>query len=457
MPYASIIIPTFNRSATLPLAVASAQAQTVADIEIAIAGDGMTGECAETAQSLAGADARIVVHDRPKAPGRGYLNRHLPVMAARSERIFYLDDDDLMLPNHVEVLGTALDRADVVGSCAASVAFNGGIHCSLVNHGAEPFRSALEAQCYKGIYDTHLAHSRAAYVRAGEPWGMPDGTGVATLLSCLARERSLSWLSLPMVTALSFHGGARGRMSGAERRAELEPWAAELSHSSSRQFFESGHFDWYLYQCLLNIPPMADGTLAAYLGRLGVTIDGREQGDDGSAVDYPVQPHQRVELDQVFALARGETVHEQGLGALVLRLIYPVRNKSSAGKLIRSLRASLGDERALRLARNLEPKDALESELRDFLEASLLLAQKRPEAAQSLLRDCLSRPLLYPAQVHLLSSRVERSLGNLGLADEHEREAQRLNPKFGRVRAAVSAAAASDEKTKVPNGGSTPA
>jgi glycosyl transferase family 2 len=441
MPYATIIIPTFDRSETLPLAVESAQGQTVTDIEIVIVGDGASAASVEAARGLAGRDARIVVHEWPKAPGRGYANRHRAVLAARSERIFYLDDDDLMLPNHVETLGRALGSADIVDSCTASVAMNSEVQIALVNHAADPFRARLEVQGYKATFDTHLGHSRAAYLKAGGAWEHPKGDGVRTLLSALAQERSLSWSTVPVATALSFHGGSRWHMSGRERRAELEAWLAQLSRLSAPQIFAAAYLDWYLYQGLLHIPPEADDTLSAYLGRLGVAIaDEPPCTSDGAAIEYALEPAQRSALEQVFDLARGRATNEQGLGALVLRLIYPLRSKPAVGKLVRSLCASLGDERAMRLGQNLKPRDALEAELRDLLEASLHLALKRPEMAQALLHELCSRPLHYAAQVRLLCSKVEMALGNFAAAADQALEAQRLNPNLGRANVALAEA-----------------
>jgi glycosyltransferase involved in cell wall biosynthesis len=427
MPYATIIIPTFNRAETLPLAVESAQRQTVSDIEIAIVGDGPSRETADAARALAAQDARIVFHQLPKAPGRGFANRHIAVMATRSDRIFYLDDDDLMLPNHVEILGAALDEADVVDSCTASVALNGDVHIAMANYGADAFRSALALQQYKAFYDTHFAHSRRAYHSAGEPWGMPQRSGVRALVWSLAKS-DIRWSSLPVVTALSFHGGFRSGMTGAERRAELEKWSFRLPSMTSQQIFAAGYFDWYLYQCLIHIRPEADETLFSYLGRLGVALDRNEPVRSHSAVDYSLEPSQRRALLQVFDLVQARPLDEEELGAVVLRLIYPLRNRLFVGRLVRPLRASLGDIRANELVHTIEAKDALDVELRDYLEASLLLALKRPKMAQLLLNKLWCLSLQYPAEFHLLSSRVEMRLKNFAAAAEHAEEALRLNP-----------------------------
>src|SRR3954470_21801421 len=96
-PYASVILPTFNRSNTLPYAVASVQAQTESALDIVIVLDGATDGCREVAVAAALADDRIRVLDLPKAPGYGEENEDLAIRSALGERIFYIDDDDVWL------------------------------------------------------------------------------------------------------------------------------------------------------------------------------------------------------------------------------------------------------------------------------------------------------------------------------------------------------------------------
>jgi glycosyltransferase involved in cell wall biosynthesis len=124
VPYASVILPTFNRDATLPLALASVQAQSEASLEIILVLDGATAACREIACSSARSDPRIVVRDLPKAPRGTGCNIHLAVSEATADRIFYIDDDDLWLPIHVQA-----DRDVVFGDCggesAASQAVRG--------------------------------------------------------------------------------------------------------------------------------------------------------------------------------------------------------------------------------------------------------------------------------------------------------------------------------------------
>ena len=93
----SVIIPTYNRIATIAKAVDSVLAQSYPDIEIIIADDGSTdGTC----ESLAayGGQVRIV-----KQPNRGpSAARNLGVRASSGDILAFLDSDDLWLPEKIE-------------------------------------------------------------------------------------------------------------------------------------------------------------------------------------------------------------------------------------------------------------------------------------------------------------------------------------------------------------------
>ncbi|OYX59362.1 MAG: hypothetical protein B7Y93_00440, partial [Micrococcales bacterium 32-70-13] len=116
MSVATILIPTHDAADTVVDAVDSARRQTISDIEIMIVGDGVSPEYRNLIAQLAKADRRIVFLDLPKAPNRGERNRHSGVLAASSDVIVYLADDDLLLPRHTENMMQLLGDVDLCQS-----------------------------------------------------------------------------------------------------------------------------------------------------------------------------------------------------------------------------------------------------------------------------------------------------------------------------------------------------
>jgi hypothetical protein len=224
-PYATIIIPTFERAATLGASLRSAQRQTVTDIEILVVGDGCNDGCRSVALEVADGDQRVRFMDLAKAPMNGAANRDLAVREARADRIFYNDDDDLLLPHHVDVLGRGLDHADVVDTPVASVRADGRVDLGLHDMSDATTRRLLAEGSFKPVFDTHLAHRKAAYLKVGAPWAdSPDRRSVMHFLHGFASDTSVRWCTVQRITALSFHGARRTSMSPWQRRDEIERW-----------------------------------------------------------------------------------------------------------------------------------------------------------------------------------------------------------------------------------------
>lgn len=104
-PLLSIIIPTYNRPRLLPHAVKSALAQTLEDIEIEVI---VVDDASSCPIDLPKNDRLRVIH-LPKNRG-GSAARNIGAKVAKGRWISYLDDDDRLLPNMVQVSLEGLQR-----------------------------------------------------------------------------------------------------------------------------------------------------------------------------------------------------------------------------------------------------------------------------------------------------------------------------------------------------------
>lgn len=235
-PYASIVVPTFDRASTLAASIRSALRQTVQNIEVIICGDGATEDVRTIVHELERQDGRVRFLDFPKAPHRGAVNRHRAVEDARSERIFYNDDDDLLLPHHVETLGPELDHAGIVSTPVISVQTDGRISLGLEDSSHPLIRQLFVDDRYKGIFDTHIAHRKSSYRANDANWGdAADRRPVTHMLKGFAANPAVVWRNIHRITALSFHGACRTGMPAQERAGELARWTKEIETANATE------------------------------------------------------------------------------------------------------------------------------------------------------------------------------------------------------------------------------
>jgi hypothetical protein len=244
---ASVLVPTHNRAKTLRLAVASALAQTVSEVEVIIIGDGVTDEVRTTARALAKKDARVVFLDRPKTRYHGEEYRHEAIVAARSNAIFYLCDDDLFLPEHVENLLDLLRSSNFVQSLNGFIRPSGELtFVSAVLSRPETIALILRTDdaphYYNAVGITGTAHSRDFYLAVDRPWETtPPGRQPDHFQWCkMFDSPDLRASTSLRMTAISFPTSRdeRERWTEQERLAEMRRWAKIIAAPGGQKLID---------------------------------------------------------------------------------------------------------------------------------------------------------------------------------------------------------------------------
>lgn len=101
-PFASVLVPTYNRAHLLDGALTSLLGQTYDSYEVVVVSDGSTDDTAEIARGWAARDSRVRFVDAP----HGGLNsaRNAALAAARGDLLCFVDDDVVAPPGWLAAL-----------------------------------------------------------------------------------------------------------------------------------------------------------------------------------------------------------------------------------------------------------------------------------------------------------------------------------------------------------------
>lgn len=102
-PLVSIIMPTYNRRNVIGDAIDSCLTQTYTNIEIVICDDHSTDDTKDYIKKRMEEDARIRFCENPDGKKGANAARNTAIMAARGSLIVFLDTDDYLLPDSIEI------------------------------------------------------------------------------------------------------------------------------------------------------------------------------------------------------------------------------------------------------------------------------------------------------------------------------------------------------------------
>lgn len=99
MPAVTVVIPTWNRSNLVGVAISSALAQTFVDLEVVVVDDGSKDGTEATVRQFEDSRVRYLRHETRRG---GAAARNTGIESSRGRFIAFLDDDDEWLPEKIE-------------------------------------------------------------------------------------------------------------------------------------------------------------------------------------------------------------------------------------------------------------------------------------------------------------------------------------------------------------------
>lgn len=126
VPHVSVVIPMFNRVATIRRAVGSALAQSFRDIEVIVVDDASSDESVAAVTAIDDPRLRLVRRDKN---GGAAAARNAGVAASRGSLVAFLDSDDEWFPPKLEIQVTALEAAPAHAGVSCT-----GVEMHLLDH-----------------------------------------------------------------------------------------------------------------------------------------------------------------------------------------------------------------------------------------------------------------------------------------------------------------------------------
>lgn len=238
-PKVTIIVPTFNHGPTLNYSIDSALSQTLQDFEIFIIGDGVSAQARQVIKKLQKKDKRIRFFDFAKGPRLGEAYRHpLLLKEAKGEIICYLCDDDLWLPNHLEVIVKLLKDANFAHTLPLRINPDGSISTDVIDLKFSAFKEELLTGKNR-IPLSCAAHTMAFYKTLPYGWrttpmGIPTDLYMWRQILVAPNCKAVSGTTPTMMHLAS---PARVGWSLKSRVKELDIWSKRIKKAGFKEKF----------------------------------------------------------------------------------------------------------------------------------------------------------------------------------------------------------------------------
>ena len=294
---ASIILPTHKDPGTISYSIKSVLNQNYKNYELIIVLDGADESTKHKLGELSLVDKRIKLQEYPKGVGRGHGNRDLAIKSSSGDVIFFIDEDDLWLENHLNLMLEELktSNAHATSSVIASITPKNKIEIAISDHATGILRDSISK--YINVYDTHFCILKKTYLELKSPFFSAENNsgGPRNFFKEIALSRNINWVHIPEISALSFHGGPRrsSGISDSEKTHQIQEWYEKIIRKKidSHILFTNSSVIGHLAGLIHAFPPCLEESLDNYLKRLS----GKENG----FITYSKLTTQQLKLAQV--------------------------------------------------------------------------------------------------------------------------------------------------------------
>jgi glycosyltransferase involved in cell wall biosynthesis len=238
----SVLLSVHRPPTMLPCAIETVLAQSLADFELLIIGDGAPEETLACARAYAARDARLKVLALPKGSFTGTAHRHTALAESRGRYVAHIGDDDLWFPNHLEEMEKLLSKTDFGHTINVLVACDGSLE-TLASDLGDPAARRRQLTAVTSLFAEAVTGYRIeAYRRLPEGWtegrrpelGAYDYPDLSMWRKFL-RQDEITCGTRMAITALVFASDIRKHMSLEERGRENRHWRNRLLNPVERE------------------------------------------------------------------------------------------------------------------------------------------------------------------------------------------------------------------------------
>lgn len=227
-----LVIPTHCHPTCLPLAVASAQQQSIQDVDIVVIGDGVSDDTRDAIGPIVADDPRVRFLDLPKGARHGERYRDGVIRQSQASVISYCGDDDLLFPHHLATMRELLAGRDFVNPLPIFLQRDGTLFF-VPGDLANPDSLAWHLDpgtVNNSVSLTGATHTRESYLRLPHGW-RPAPDSVPTdyhMWQQYFRLDGFRGATSRLATTAKFPETTREDMSEHDRAAEIGAFAVAM-------------------------------------------------------------------------------------------------------------------------------------------------------------------------------------------------------------------------------------